>query len=1321
MRQVVIGILAVGFLSLSGCSSQEPQTIVSKNKSGTVSAPPSMDDVFVSKASGKARFLLPLRLSSQDANQNRYQKNKAEPKEIYGETIDGTDYIRIEGLVSEASFQAIQTGLAEQSEQRFGARSGVLGAAMQTELLAAEWKVLGSQLEDKVSLRDGSFYNSVGYFQGLIPLKVAQKLSAVKGLGANVLVNPVLVDGQVSLKEPMDAGLAQNILQGLTSDAGKRELANMSGLKTLKVPEFLAKVEKEIGETPDGSQVTVGIVDTGITLAHPSFMDDQGNTRIVRIKEFTNEGVAYIHPESNLKLDFRKHNEEDFLAAFTADVLPPAQNQQAGPPADSLREIRGEMLLSSEQAEDLRLLDVQAQLGVISEDLLSGPRDPVDLNQNGSQKDLYFILYIQKGNDSYAYLSFISEDGKPDFRKSPKLSDYNANQEAMKIGSERVGLEFGKAKIRTKSGGELEATTVAMVGYDPGNHGSHVAGIVGGRKTISNDADTTLARGVAPAAKLMMNRVCSNNFGCSSTPAVVDLAENGAEIINMSLGGLNPFNDGYSVGEITINRLVTQHDVMFVISAGNSGPGMNTVGSPSTARLALSVGATANAAMVQAQYQNLGNALGPKTADENFMLYFSSRGPSGAGGFKPNISAPGTELSAIQLNHANTQQGGLAVYWGTSMSAPAATGAIALLKDAAKRYNMQDDREPLPIDAQTLRFVLMESAKPFAQASFDPDTGKVSKGEYTWADQGAGMLQLDRAWDLLKKQSGLAVELPTAVNDEADGASQPVELDYEVRVKQTYRNGFEYFGKKLEGPVGDVVGNMFGRGLWIDPNDDRSLFSIEIARRLPARYVGKEQYFDLRTQLLTSKDEFVLKKQYYGSEGRKLDWLKVGVRQQLPCLKSPEQNLLVVGLGSKDAEDDGPKPGLLRDSALNVCLDRKKLATAKAGEHGALIKGYRTVDGKVSAIPSFIVPVFMQIPHKVLAGSKGFETSGSVGSLQVKRHFVEVPKGTSLLKVVLELPEAELKDGRVAGCSGVQLNVLEGNNSAKPPEFAGDMRYDAIARSCNIQGGLDGANRTVTIIRSNPTPGTWDVHIFGRPIFAQSSYKLSVEYSRIDASKKEVQGDLAALNGTIDMKVEEASLDVTPDAEKSTYTLSALYQESKEKIAEKQRVIVTRPDKSKARSYKENVESVVVSIGGSAGNDLDLSVHSCDDSTLENCVLVGESTTPTDVESVQFEPDPRRVYYAEVAGFTVNKFGGAYLFSETQNLKDREEGTVEVNAISEKTFTVNYGLELEKLSELAEFKSGQFGLAGTIDLKTALGEPLVSIPVRVQASLKDRK
>ena len=110
------------------------------------------------------------------------------------------------------------------------------------------------------------------------------------------------------------------------------------------------------------------------------------------------------------------------------------------------------------------------------------------------------------------------------------------------------------------------------------------------------------------------------------------------------------------------------------------------------------------------------------------MFFFSSRGPTAAGGFKPNLSAPGTALSSMPLNTAIGSRGGMDILWGTSMAAPTAAGAYALLLDGVHKYNQAHLDRPLATDAVTLRGVLMQSARPFDLSRFNPETQEKLEG-----------------------------------------------------------------------------------------------------------------------------------------------------------------------------------------------------------------------------------------------------------------------------------------------------------------------------------------------------------------------------------------------------------------------------------------------------------------------------------------------------------------------------------------------------------------------------------------------------------------
>ena len=52
------------------------------------------------------------------------------------------------------------------------------------------------------------------------------------------------------------------------------------------------------------------------------------------------------------------------------------------------------------------------------------------------------------------------------------------------------------------------------------------------------------------------------------------------DVINMSIGGLPSLNDANNTRAVLYDRLIDQSNVQMFISAGNSGPGVNTVGDP---------------------------------------------------------------------------------------------------------------------------------------------------------------------------------------------------------------------------------------------------------------------------------------------------------------------------------------------------------------------------------------------------------------------------------------------------------------------------------------------------------------------------------------------------------------------------------------------------------------------------------------------------------------------------------------------------------------------------------------------------------------------
>ena len=136
------------------------------------------------------------------------------------------------------------------------------------------------------------------------------------------------------------------------------------------------------------------------------------------------------------------------------------------------------------------------------------------------------------------------------------------------------------------------------------DHGTHVSGTIAGVNGTTAPANgkfpaVTGLTGVAPKAFLGNYNVFPGDAVNGITDAashdiaqaIDDAVKDGMDVINMSLGGgINGFQDQLTVAS---NR-AAKAGVVVAIAAGNSGPGINTVGSPGQAADAITACASTN-------------------------------------------------------------------------------------------------------------------------------------------------------------------------------------------------------------------------------------------------------------------------------------------------------------------------------------------------------------------------------------------------------------------------------------------------------------------------------------------------------------------------------------------------------------------------------------------------------------------------------------------------------------------------------------------------------------------------------------------------------
>lgn len=252
------------------------------------------------------------------------------------------------------------------------------------------------------------------------------------------------------------------------------------------------------------------------------------------------------------------------------------------------------------------------------------------------------------------------------------------------------GLDTGDADTMHR---DLRGRVDAFFAYggledaaDEHSHGTHCAGIVAGSGAIGtrDEAGYLWGLGVAPGAHLVAQRLfdgAGDYYAPPSYEALTrDAVRGGAYVGSNSWG--DDTQGRYDLSAAEFDALVRDADArtpgeqpyVLEFSAGNSGPGQQTIGSPAVAKNVIATGACQNDRFDLALY-----AEGAET-----MADFSSRGPAEDGRIKPDLTAPGTWIASLKSQLASDANAWLGIdenylfQGGTSQAGPHVSGACAV-------------------------------------------------------------------------------------------------------------------------------------------------------------------------------------------------------------------------------------------------------------------------------------------------------------------------------------------------------------------------------------------------------------------------------------------------------------------------------------------------------------------------------------------------------------------------------------------------------------------------------------------------------------------
>ena len=436
----------------------------------------------------------------------------------------------------------------------------------------------------------------------------------------------------------------------------------------------------------NGKDVTIFVMDTGVEMSFPGLKKNpDGSVKVVDVFDASRSGDAEYVKAENKEVDGKMYYTD------------------------------GEDIFLSDYSE-FDLADRDVFIGALKEEnYKNGSVSDIDGNEESG--DEWGFLAFQNDAEEWTVVMDTDKDGS--LKGEEPIHKYSKNHNYIMLPRKNPLFNHQWMALAVNFYPERK---VVNFHFDDGAHGTHVAGIAAGYH-INGDDDVN---GLAPAAKVVSIKI--GNGACPGSATVTGSKKRGLEfvekymeehggygVINLSYG-IAASNEGFSEADHLFNNFAKNNpNVVVCAAAGNEGPAVSSIGTPTAAQFVISTGAIMYHTTARDKYGWELNS--PRITD------FSSRGGEVA---KPEVVSPGAMISTVP------EWSGGDFYWGTSMASPYTAGEMACILSGLQQ---ETDNQ---ISSALIQYGLRKTSEPLE--------------DYDLVDQGSGMIDMLELYEWLEDE-----------------------------------------------------------------------------------------------------------------------------------------------------------------------------------------------------------------------------------------------------------------------------------------------------------------------------------------------------------------------------------------------------------------------------------------------------------------------------------------------------------------------------------------------------------------------------------------